>query len=104
MAAPYQSTDLAVVDGGADRGRRHRLRRPDLDLDGRAGGLEQAAQRGHRRPGLVELAFQPLKMPGDQGTPGLRVGGRQHLADLADGHAELAEPADHLGGGHLRQA
>ena len=77
MAAPYQATTslwstvariAAVVD---------RLRRPDLDLDGRAGGLEQAAQRGHRRPGLVELAFQPLKVRGDQGAAGLRVGGRR---------------------------
>jgi len=95
--------EFAVVDGCADRGRGHRLRRPDLDLDGRAGGLEQAAQRGHRRPGLVELGFQPLKVRGDQGAAGLRVGSGQHLADLADGHAELAEPADHLGGGHLRR-
>jgi uncharacterized protein YbjT (DUF2867 family) len=41
-------------------------------------------------------------MPGNQGTPGLGVGGDEHLANLAHRHTEVAEPADHLGHGHLR--
>src|SRR5260221_492719 len=93
LAVPGE--DLCVVDGCADRGRRQRFRCPDLDLYRRAGGLEQAAQRGHPRPGLVELAFQPVKMPRAQGAPCPRVGGRQHPPALPGGHAERPEPAEH---------
>jgi hypothetical protein len=74
-------------------------RRHDFDDEGnvrRRGAVVGAA------PGEVLEAEQPLEMPVDQGTPRLGVGGGEHLANLAHRHAEVAQPADHLGRGHLR--
>jgi hypothetical protein len=40
-------------------------------------------------------------MRGDQGRAGVRVRCGQHLADLAQGHIQLAQPADDLRDGNL---
>jgi hypothetical protein len=50
---------------------------------------------------VVELVFDPLEVLGDDRRPGLGVGDGEQLADLPQGHVQLPEAVDDLGGRHL---
>jgi len=96
---PAQNPGL--VDGLPDSGHRHRRHRPQFDVELLGLWLQQPPERCHGQPGPVKAGLEPAQMRGDQGRAGARVRCGQHLADLAQGHIQLAQPVDDLRGGNL---
>jgi hypothetical protein len=68
---------------------------------GAASGLQQPAQRRHRGAGPIQLRLESLQVVGDEGGTCSRVGGAQDALDVGQGHVELAQPVDDLGGRDL---
>ena len=93
-----QIVDLHRVGDRRGPGGRHL---PVFDCRGRRGVFEEVAQRGHGALGVGQVPLQPGQMGGDELAPGHLVRCTQHRADLLEGHPEITESADHLGGRDL---
>src|SRR5439155_27005327 len=99
--ALHPVADVGGRDGSADRRDANGGDVPALHGQVRDRVFEQVAQGGDRGLGLSQFVLQTTKVSSDQVVTRAQVGGLQDRANPLDGHAQVAQSADHLGGGDL---
>ena len=91
---------LVAIDRRLDGHRGCRGHDTELDAGCRRRPIQNGPKRFDRRTGVSQLRLQPAEVATDQCSTSIGPG-RQHGSDVGDRHAQLTQPAHHLGGGNL---